>query len=433
MRLYAPSVLLLHLICITVESSQFPPNLCGSSCPSLASYAQLHREIVRGEETITAPSTAGIAATLLPGQQRWLVSVAVEAGLTDRLVGIMSEFFMALLSERALSITSYDPLPPFEAAFAPAQIDWTRRPTTGSVDDWDSIVEPLKYTYRGVRGYVGQRPLRHNSSDIALLYLVNDHRANEFFSYENVGDWPKGSRHARVLFVASNRGRISQLFSNPHHKRSLRELGFRPETALCCAWQYLFAPSLSVRQSMSREFDALHERHNELKIAVTIRVGDAAFHADADTETLARAIAKPYFRCAEQIEEWAFRASSYRRVVWYVTSESLALRRWAKATYGRKVLTNDYARYGHGDCFHERNGECLSDDARNASIVAAAGQLYALSMCHYHIHLRDSGFGRFAAWVSGQWRNSYAIPRKSACGQDNYDRFSESAGEWSGI
>eukprot|EP00204_Picochlorum_oklahomense_P002800 CAMPEP_0118804294 /NCGR_PEP_ID=MMETSP1161-20130426/22094_1 /TAXON_ID=249345 /ORGANISM="Picochlorum oklahomensis, Strain CCMP2329" /LENGTH=157 /DNA_ID=CAMNT_0006733015 /DNA_START=139 /DNA_END=608 /DNA_ORIENTATION=- len=97
-------------------------------------YANLHREILDGR---------------LPA--RYVISVAVEAGIADRLSGLMSEFYYALLSGRAIKMITYGDLPDFSLAYDQPYINWS------GVDLDDNIIEPLKYTYKGVRGYAGDR------------------------------------------------------------------------------------------------------------------------------------------------------------------------------------------------------------------------------------------------------------------------------------
>jgi hypothetical protein len=48
---------------------------------------------------------------------RVLVSIAIEGGIADNLSGLMSEFYLALLSNRALQIYDYGYLPTYEPAF----------------------------------------------------------------------------------------------------------------------------------------------------------------------------------------------------------------------------------------------------------------------------------------------------------------------------
>ena len=71
-----------------------------------ADYIALHRGILNG--------------TLPP---RYFVSVAVEAGLADRLTGTLTEFFLALFTRRAFQIITYGTLPRFEAAFLAPNIN----------------------------------------------------------------------------------------------------------------------------------------------------------------------------------------------------------------------------------------------------------------------------------------------------------------------
>jgi Xyloglucan fucosyltransferase len=94
-------------------------------------YMSLHEQTLSGERP-----------------PRYLVSVAVEAGLADRVIGIISEFYFALLTGRAFQISSaHQKLPTFEAAFDAPHVNWTR-PTDAEV-----LIDHLRYTYKGIRGY----------------------------------------------------------------------------------------------------------------------------------------------------------------------------------------------------------------------------------------------------------------------------------------
>ena len=69
-------------------------------------YIERHRAILNGS---------------LPS--RYLVSVAVEAGLADRLIGTLTEFYLALFTNQAFQIITYGTLPRFEATFLSPHIN----------------------------------------------------------------------------------------------------------------------------------------------------------------------------------------------------------------------------------------------------------------------------------------------------------------------
>jgi hypothetical protein len=200
-------------------------------------YIHLHQQILAGE----CPP-------------RYLVAVAVQGGLADRIVGIITEFYFALLTGRAFQITNaHQALPRFEGAFEAPFINWTRH-----INDPLTLTEHLKLTYGGVRHYevgliengrAGMRcrclhlRLTHrnfplcllyvlsqgprempdeilaNTSDIWSMYLVNDRAANEFYGTSDLRQIPEGHADVSTLFVTSNRGRVFQLFDNPHHSK----------------------------------------------------------------------------------------------------------------------------------------------------------------------------------------------------------------------
>jgi hypothetical protein len=58
-----------------------------------------------------------------------------------------------------------------------------------------------------------------NTTDYWSMYLVNDAAANEFYRKSDLRSLPEGHADVPTLFVASNRGRVFQLFDNPHHKK----------------------------------------------------------------------------------------------------------------------------------------------------------------------------------------------------------------------
>ena len=52
----------------------------------------------------------------------------------------------------------------------------------------------------------------------------------------------------------------------------------------------------------------------------------------------------------------------------------------------------------------------------------AAGQIYAMSMCDYHVISAMSGFGRFATLLSNHWHNIFSIhDKKRACTIADHD------------
>lgn len=375
------------------------------------SYIKLHQSILNGHS-----------------KPRYLVSVAVEAGLGDRILGTITEFAFALLTNRAFQLITYGTLPRFEAAFSAPNINWSR-----SIDN-DSLIDNLKYTYRNQRGYGGDRSyLSSINTDLYWpLYLINDDRGNEFFAKANVSTYPLGHENVQTIFAASNRGRIVRLFDNPYHRSQLFRMGLHPRTAFRCLFNFLFSPSYAILEAMSREFLAL-ESPDTLKIAINIRVGDKTFDPEKDSKVQLETYER-YFNCALSIEVFAKRPNQI--VIWYVTSDSLRLRQLAKMKYGEKVLTEEKLRYYHGDCGaspEQRYGNCTSANS-DASIIRAAGQIFAMAMCDYHIITKGSSFGKVVVGLSNEWHSTFQFVDKSrSCLQHDHDKFEDIATSGAGI
>ena len=85
-------------------------DLCGHGWQDL--YAQLHHAML-SRESSHAP--------------RYAVSLAVETGLADRIIGALSIFYYSLLSGRAFQMATYDDVLGLDAVFDPGRVDWRLR------------------------------------------------------------------------------------------------------------------------------------------------------------------------------------------------------------------------------------------------------------------------------------------------------------------
>lgn len=128
-------------------------------------YTELHNSILNG----TSPP-------------RYAVSLWVEkTGLADKLTGIITEFYFALLTRRAFQIT-HGNQPPFEAAYDAPFINWTR---------------PNDFVARNG----------------PFWGLVNkDEESAEIFRTQDLRKLPERAADAETVYIQSNRGRTHVLF-----------------------------------------------------------------------------------------------------------------------------------------------------------------------------------------------------------------------------
>ena len=146
---------------------------------------------------------------------------------------------------------------------------------------------------------------------------------------------PIGHANVSAVVIASNRGRVWELFDNPHHKKTLLEYGIRPETAISCAFRYLFRPRREVKDMFRTTWAALGDSQ-VLKIGIHIRVGDSALRNDTNTPERAWKMTAAHFACAEEIEKT--RASPGQRVIYFLMSDSITVRQAAKARLGDVIF-----------------------------------------------------------------------------------------------
>ncbi|KAG5189463.1 hypothetical protein JKP88DRAFT_301886 [Tribonema minus] len=382
------------------------------------SYMTFHRRTLAGE---------------LP--PRYLVSVAVEAGLADRLVGTISEFYLALLSGRAFQITNAgQSTPRMESAYDAPYVNWTR-----GDDDPAILTEHLLKAYKGERQYATSGAV--DTAKYWSMFLVNQLKGNDFYATQDLREVPEGHADAETVFVSSNRGRVFQLFDNPYHKEQLYMMGLRPDTAFACAFHFLFRPNSAVEEAVKQEVERLSSTDDTvLKIAVQIRMGDSVFDPERDQKRAENTLkaSEGFVECAKQIAA-SRRSPKTSKVLWYVASDSEFLRAHLLSEYGADTIVTNSAKSIHTDCSHIMAGTNCTDDALASALVSAAGTILAMSMTDYQVVTQKSGFGRVAAWLSLRWHSVYAIDphdtsgEEHQCGTADYELLEASAARWSGI
>ena len=262
--------------------------------------------------------------------------------------------------------------------------------------------------------------------------MVND-GASDTFARSDLRSIPQLNDSAPYAFLTSNRGRTFILFRNPVHGPVLRGLGLRAESLARCAFMFLFTPNAETRLNAQRFLLAV-EDPRALRIGIHIRVGDSAFTNKDDflVETYIH-----FFDCAAQIEQDR-RKPWHTRVIWYLASDSLSLRRGAKKLYGEKLLTDAKSPAVHTECASHNASTCTRSVMKKA-FQSVAADLHVLSKAQYHVVTSSGGPGQMGAWLSGEVSHPHTYvlehepPRKARpCSPEEavpYERLSEI---WSG-
>ena len=244
----------------------------GESRPATAGVdlgrdAGRQRQGDRRRRPLAPPRAAESSPRHLPSS----LSVAVEAGLADRLIGTFTAFYYALLSGRRFEILSYGDLPPLDAALEPGRVDWRRQTPLG-----DAVLDPLKFTYKGLRGNTEPRAYgpEIDPSKFFPVYAINkDDVVDDLLLAGDVASKPAGGAAAETVVIATNRGRVFRLFDNPHHRAWLLDHGLQPELCIACSFHYLFKARPEVEAMFATAFTALSDPA-PLKIGVNVRAGD---------------------------------------------------------------------------------------------------------------------------------------------------------------
>jgi hypothetical protein len=144
-----------------------------------------------------------------------------------------------------------------------------------------------------------------------------------------------------------------------------------------------------------------------------------------------------FFKCAERLEA-AF-ASPGQKVIWFLNSDSQAIRKAAKAVYGDKLLTDDSLKMAHPQCgtFNKKQ-VCQEKHKLKWALQHSLGSILTFSMTDVQVITRDSGFGRTGAWLANSRDRIYQmhIHEKnwsSICQPEKPTSHNESSTTWSGI
>ena len=431
--------------------------VCGKNkaiIDALMDYAHFHEQVLIGN----AP-------------QRYLIAVPVEAGLADRLTGIISLFWLAFFSKSAFQIGELpSKLPRFESAYDHVFINWTR-PDSLMEDDMKHS-EPALVHYQGQRHYDSQSI---NTTYNYLEYMVNDGgKAYEIYGKSDLTKYPPDPKrqypNPQRMYISSNRGGIHFLYKNPQHANYLEHiLGLKQEYAFRCTYHFLFQENHIVRDIMNQHgverlapssvLSTLVKRahvpgENELvtilppehptekelklstpsmiKIAIGIRAGDHSFDPKND-EKIRLQQYEHFLQCTNSItqslpQKLLDNAKKHTQVLWYVMSDSLHLRQLIHEKYGTKVLTDYTTANFHGDCANQKYGGC-SEEVLVKSITQAVAEMTLFSLADLHVVTHNSGFSRLGSELAKPPHMVFLLYRENTTSIQNYCLFGRHSSE----
>lgn len=185
---------------------------------------------------------------------------------------------------------THSDLPNLKDAYDYPNINVTRH-----IEDPEHLTLPLHFLFNGTREYAPEVDRKKYEP----AYLINANEDNDrIFGSEDLRHWPSSGR-AETIFISSNRGRVVELFSNPHHSQQLYNMGLRPDTIFTCGFNYLFEPNAAVKAHFQQHMDAVQASPLALKIGIMIRAGDSVFTGGS----IRNDITRNYILCALEVEK----------------------------------------------------------------------------------------------------------------------------------
>ena len=234
-------------------------------------------------------STGDVAADHTPFRTNRVFMYWTCTFSAEWLSGIYAGFYYALLSNRAFQIYTYGNLPDLHDAYDFPHINITRH-----IRDPEHLTAPARFSYKGQRKY----DMSVNASKYYSAYLINDDEKNQMFATKNLRLWPRNG-DVETVFIGSNRGRVISLFENPYHASALYDMGLRPDTAFACGFRYLFEPNAAVKSEFGPSMNALMKPPTALRIGIKVRAGDDVFLG----KEFDLSFIQGYITCAEEIEK----------------------------------------------------------------------------------------------------------------------------------
>ena len=337
-------------------------------------YTALHRRYADYAASLSSspPSSSSSAPAQPP---RTLIFRSPDSGITDRLVGLLTGFYAAVLSDRAFFVSDWWVYQAEHTELSQA-LDWAHANLTLP---WqlEARLRPPSSQYTHFN-YINTEPLlsakadAQQARDVATLFST---AAND----------------STILFE-SNRGNVFGML----HTHGAR-LGVQPSAGLYCAFHYLFKPRAETEDAMRPLFAAL-STESTVKIGLQIRTGDRGY----SFPTTAKVDDKPYygnfFSCAQTIETSLRQRlpPDPRPVQLFLISDSKSLKQDAAARYPNLLA----------DTLHTPMHVGISNNVNDLkangplAMVLALSDVLLLAMCDYFVVSHDSGLGKLGALLS---------------------------------
>ncbi|ORX51186.1 hypothetical protein DM01DRAFT_1384444 [Hesseltinella vesiculosa] len=331
-------------------------------------------------------------------------------GLADRMSGMISTFFFALLTQRAYLANWAPENPiPLEYLFEQPFVNWTHKP-----------------------------------SELKLIFDVPDNELLGFQyvdtlnqNYDSIGKsvFPDGPSqdfeklwNGTYVEVHSNRGYIVRTFDqSTRYTEQLQKMGLTKENAFGCLTDFLFRPSVDARRFLNM-YRYLFSMKSVLSIGIQIRTNDNALaNPELDHNNLEQWYY--YIKCANELAT-AKRQSYHTRTIFFLITDSHKLREEFESMNNDEDLRRKYLGPGSeytsllvtglpiehvepdqvAKYIEVEHPRLTSWERMVPGVNSALMENWLLSYTDYRV-ISPQGYGKLAAFHSKRDKTTVSIPR----------------------
>ncbi|KAI9280712.1 hypothetical protein BY458DRAFT_500129 [Sporodiniella umbellata] len=332
-------------------------------------------------------------------------------GLADRMGGMISTFFYALLTDRAYLLNWADNNPlPLEDVWERPHIEWSHDPKEMELLFTDPENELLGY----------QKVDMLNRKEKNLTAFILPDGGNTDF---------KDLWNGTYIEVRSNRGFIIRTFQlSQKYKKQLNSIGLTKENAFRCITDFLFRPTIGSRRFLNA-YKSLFEMKSVLSIGIQIRTDDNALaNPQLDKNGLKRW--GHFLKCAGELASFK-RESHHNRIVFFLITDSNHLRKEFVSLNSNKELASQYlseslvkdssfvitglpiehiepeqvAKY-----IDVKDPKKVNRARMQPGVNSAYMENWLLGLTQYRV-ISIQGYGKMATFYSGEDRSSISMPR----------------------
>ncbi|KAI8647037.1 hypothetical protein BD408DRAFT_409107 [Parasitella parasitica] len=334
-------------------------------------------------------------------------------GLADRMGGMISTFFYALLTDRAylLNWAPMNPLP-LEAIWERPHVDWSHDPEEMEALFTDNT-NPLL-------GYQKVDTLNKKLKNLTSTMFPDGGNTDL-----------KQLWNGTYIEVRSNRGYIIRTFNiHEKYRRTLNQMGLTKENAFKCITNFLFRPTIGSRRFLNA-YKRLFEMESVLSIGIQVRTDDNAL---ANPQYDVNGLEKwgHFLKCASELASFK-KKDHHKHIVFFLVTDSAHLRDEFVALNTNRELAKTYiggdivdissmvitglpiehiepdqiAKYIDVEVHKEVNLQRMTPGVNSAYM-----ENWLLGETQYRV-ISIQGYGKMASFYSGEDKTSISMPKPS--------------------